>query len=321
MSNYKFNGLFGKEIENFIQYREALGYYKNIEHSEIYDLSQLNDYLNSFNLSKIALTKEMSMSYVDLASNHTVETQYKYECRIRQFAKFLRNNGYKDIYIQYESRFKRNRTYTPYVFSHEEIISIIKAVDEYDSVQKSYDKFFYQTIFRLLYCTGMRIGETLALKPEDVDLVSNVITIHHGKGSVSRIIPITSSLAEWLKMYKEQRLPYMTEYFFESLNGSQRCKRTINNNFKKTVKRAGILAGGGDRITVHSLIHTFACHALDKMIRGDRDPYNALPYLSIYLGHKNIQNTEYYLKLTEERFNDVIDAGHHIYESGENNND
>lgn len=118
MSNYKFNGLFGKEIENFIQYREALGHYKNIEHSEIYDLSQLNDYLNSFNLSKIALTKEMSMSYVDLASNHTVETQYKYECRIRQFAKFLRNNGYKDIYIQYESRFKRNRTYTPYVFSH-----------------------------------------------------------------------------------------------------------------------------------------------------------------------------------------------------------
>lgn len=321
MSNYKFDGLFGKEIENFIQYKEALGYYKNIEHSEIYDLNKLNDYLNSFNLNKIVMTEEMTMGYIHLADNMSTERQHQYECRIRQFSKYLKNNGYDDIYIEYKSIIKRDRTLTPYVFTHEQITRIIESVDTYNSPCSAYDKLFYQTVFRLLYCTGMRIGEVTALRPEDVDLVNNVITVHHGKENVSRLIPITDSLAEWLQMYKEKRSPLMTSYFFGALNGSQRCKRTINVNFKKTVKRIGIIPGDGERITVHTLRHTFACHSLDKMIREGRDPYNALPYLSVYLGHKSIKNTEYYLKLTEERFNDVIDAGHYIYETEENNND
>lgn len=318
--SFEFNGLFGPEIKNYIISKHALGSYKSLDHSEIYDLHILLDHLNSYNLDHIAISEEMTKSYIDLASNFTVETQFKYECRIRQFAKFLKNNGYKNIYIQYESRFKRNRTSTPYVFSHEEIANIIKEVDEYEPAHGSYDKFFYQTIFRLLYCTGMRIGETLSLKPEDVDLLNNVIAVRNGKGNVSRFIPFTDSVAQLLQNYKDQRFNIMKEYFFESLKGSKRGKGAINVCFKKIVQRAGISKNEGIRISVHSLRHTFACHSLDKMIREGRDPYNALPYLSVYLGHKNIQNTEYYLKLTEERFNDVINAGHYIYESEENNN-
>lgn len=317
----EFNGLFGKEMKNYINYKHALGGYKNLDHSEIYCLHKLLDHLNSYDLEHIAISEEMTMSYIDLASDFTVETQFKYECRIRQFAKFLKNNGYKNIYIQYESRFKRNRTYTPYVFSHEEIINIIKTVDEYCPIRGDYDKFFYQTIFRFLYCTGMRIGEVLSLKPEDVDLANNVIAICNGKGNVSRFIPFTDSVAKLLQNYNDQRFNVMEDYFFESLKGGKRSKSAVNTCFKKIVHRAGISKKEGIRISVHSLRHTFACHSLDKMIREGRDPYNALPYLSIYLGHKNIQNTEYYLKLTEERFNEIIDAGHYIYENEENKND
>ena len=45
-----------------------------------------------------------------------------------------------------------------------------------------------------------------------------------------------------------------------------------------------------------------------------KDPYCALPYLSVYLGHTDITNTEIYLRLTMERYDEVINVGHYIYE-------
>ena len=65
---------------------------------------------------------------------------------------------------------------------------------------------------------------------------------------------------------------------------------------------------------IHSLRHTFACNALDQMIKEGKDPYCALPYLSAYLGHTDITNTEIYLRLTMERYDEVINVGHYIYE-------
>ena len=50
------------------------------------------------------------------------------------------------------------------------------------------------------------------------------------------------------------------------------------------------------------------------MIKEGKDPYCALPYLSVYLGHTDITNTEIYLRLTMERYDEVINAGHYIYE-------
>ena len=67
---------------------------------------------------------------------------------------------------------------------------------------------------------------------------------------------------------------------------------------------------------VHSLRHTFACNALDQMIKEGKDPYCSLPYLSVYLGHTSIVNTEIYLRLTMQRYEEIINAGHHIYQKG-----
>lgn len=50
------------------------------------------------------------------------------------------------------------------------------------------------------------------------------------------------------------------------------------------------------------------------MIKEGKDPYCALPYLSVYLGHTDITNTEIYLRLTMERYDEVISVGHYIYE-------
>ena len=57
---------------------------------------------------------------------------------------------------------------------------------------------------------------------------------------------------------------------------------------------------------LHDLRHTFAVHALEQSVQKGLDPYCSLPALSIYMGHKGIESTEYYLRLTKHYFINVL---------------
>ena len=57
---------------------------------------------------------------------------------------------------------------------------------------------------------------------------------------------------------------------------------------------------------IQDLRHTFAVHSLEQSIDLGLDPYCSLPALSIYMGHKRIESTEYYLPLTKHYFINVL---------------
>ena len=59
-------------------------------------------------------------------------------------------------------------------------------------------------------------------------------------------------------------------------------------------------------VRLHDLRHTACVHALMKMVRSGKDPYCCLPILSVFMGHKSPSSTEYYLRLTEEMYPEII---------------
>lgn len=87
----------------------------------------------------------------------------------------------------------------------------------------------------------------------------------------------------------------------------------VSRSFVETIfhichRKAGIPYLGqfkGPRL--HDLRHTFACHALAQMCDKGMDMYVALPILSTYLGHKNLDATNGYVRLTSEVFPQVIE--------------
>mgnify|MGYP000673623679 CR=1 FL=1 len=93
----EFTGIFKEEFENFLRYKNALGYYKKIEGNLLYDYLALNRFLDSYKLEEIALTEEMTFAYVKTAEHLSQSTRHHRECNIRQFAK---DHGLK--YIQDE---------------------------------------------------------------------------------------------------------------------------------------------------------------------------------------------------------------------------
>lgn len=312
-----FCGTYKEVFEGYFIYKNSLGF--NFEYREKLQLVKLNRFLNDYNCSKIILTKEMVDRYLDNIKELSSATQHTYECRIRQVALYMRNLGYSDIYVLPENRIKVTTDFVPYIFSPHEMEKIFQTTDQlpnYPNVPRC--RIFYQTIIRLLYGTGMRISEVLNLKPEDVDLENNLLIIYNSKGNVSRIIPYDKTVGYWLKKYNERESKPSDTYFFESIHGGK-CNRCAVKNFfeNRILKGAGI-----DRKTdntgprLHDLRHTYACHALDKMIKAGMDPFCALPYLSTYLGHKGLESTEKYLRLTYERFGEITEAGHYIYEKG-----
>lgn len=316
-----FTGIFKDELEKFISYKQSLGYYKNLENKRIYEFIALNEFLESYNLKEIKITKEMIDDYIEKYSYLSQSSLHYKECIIRQFSKFLKSQGYKDIYISYEAQVKMPRDFIPYVFSDDEINMIFRIVDHLNFTKNPESKLFYQTFFRLLYCTGLRIGEALNLMMDDVDLDNNIINIYSGKGNVSRIVPFKPSLGQWLYQYKERCSKTHDIYFFESPRGGKRSPSSVGNIFRNLIlAQANIKYKPSDGhrrgACVHSLRHTFACNALDQMIKEGKDPYCSLPYLSVYLGHTSIVNTEIYLRLTMQRYEEIINAGHHIYQKG-----
>lgn len=315
MKNEVFYGSYKSYFEGFVTYKRSLGY--GYGKSIIYELIDLNNYLEESYIGNINITKEISHEYIAKKEHLSPASIHRSESMIRQFSIYLSNIGCENIYIYPENHIKPLKDFIPYIFSKKEMEIIFKVTDDLPKHMKNSPNYrlFYQTIIRLLYGTGMRISEALSLKIDEVDLINNILTISNGKGNVSRLAPINNNIVFWLKKYRYEYSDNLN-YFFEYKNGQKRDKTTVSYQFNKTILvKAGIARkGNGSGPRLHDLRHTFACHALDQMIRHGKDSYCALPYLSTYLGHKGIESTEKYLRLTEEHFKEITDAGSYIYD-------
>ncbi|MEO5602580.1 MAG: tyrosine-type recombinase/integrase [Cyclobacteriaceae bacterium] len=161
-------------------------------------------------------------------------------------------------------------------------------------------------LIRLLYATGLRISEALALKDRDLNLTDNYLIVRDSKNGKERLIPISSSLSEVLSEYVRYKklLPLSepaSDHLFITLSGSSCNTDHVRKWFKKILGIAGIsLHDQGPRL--HDLRHTFSVHSLAMMAEAGIDLYCSLPTLSTYLGHQSLEATNAYVRLTGEMY-------------------
>jgi len=166
-------------------------------------------------------------------------------------------------------------------------------------------------LLRLLYGTGLRISEALALQNQDVNLEQHYLRVKDAKNKQQRLLPLSESLVAVLKQYVHYRnelpLEKPGEYFFVKLNGQPCSGNSIRSWFKKCLHQAGIpLRGDKQGPRIHDLRHTFAVTALAHMAEAGVDLYVSLPILSRYLGHQTLESTNHYVRLTASMYPDLI---------------
>lgn len=121
-------------------------------------------------------------------------------------------------------------------------------------------------------------------------------------------MPMSKSLHEYCKNYVKQ-MGFSSSYdgyYYPNRNGNEYNSTPVYCQFKKFMTLAEIFRVDGTTPRVHDIRHTFAVHALEKMVGEGRDIYCALPVLSTYLGHRGLESTEKYLRLTIEAHDSVI---------------
>ncbi len=159
-----------------------------------------------------------------------------------------------------------------------------------------------QAILELLYATGMRVSELVALKVDDVNLASASVRCW-GKGSKERVIPIHQRAVASLREYLDRARAHFVkdadeESLFLNMRGRSLTRQGLWLIFKEYVDKAGL----SDDVTPHTLRHSFATHMLDR----DADLIN----VQKLLGHTSISTTQVYTHVSSERLREAYDDSH-----------
>lgn len=319
VDGYIFEGHYAKLCSDFIKYKRSIGYKYGAR--VVRRVRNINEYLSSSAMDRddgdYSLNKETVSVYTARRGAENARTQQQREIIVRQFAIFL-NSLSISVYIAPVMK-KDNSTFTPYIFTREQIMAILNVTDhlEYEYRSPHYHHV-YPFLIRLLYCCGLRISEALALRIENIDFAENVLRIEQAKYNNSRLVPMSGSLCQALEKYMNQIGCRKTDrgLLFGTRRNAPYRANSILSRFKDFLQKAGIpCTENGGMPRLHDVRHTFAVHALDRMAAQGMDTYCAIPYLAAYMGHRKIWCTEQYLRLTPAAYGGIVDALSPLYEN------
>ncbi len=195
----------------------------------------------------------------------------------------------------------------PHIYSSEELRRLLAATDALQSPSSPLQPLTFRTLLLMLYGTGMRIGEALSLRLQDVDSVERLVTIHDTKFFKTRVVPTGERLSHALVTYaaKRRQLPLPAKEasaFFATRTGNALSYIHVNRVFQRLRRLADIRSESDERHQprLHDLRHAAAVHRLVAWYRAGANVQRLLPQLSTYLGHIEISSTQRYLTMTPE---------------------
>jgi site-specific recombinase XerD len=141
----------------------------------------------------------------------------------------------------------------------------------------------YKTMLMLAYASGLRVGELVRIRIEDIDGQRGLIHIRDAKGMRDRYTVLPASLRGQLNEYwKVAQLPTRGWLFPGQEPGHHVSERSVQNVFLNSARDAGI----GKTVSMHSLRHSFATHLLEHG--------TDIRYIQELLGHRSVKTTEIY---------------------------
>ena len=303
----QFEGPFRNLIPGYIQYKRAQGY--KISRPIICRLREMDLFFLEMNISEIRITREMYEAWTAHRPGQKETTTQKRQNAIRGFARYLVSLGYPDIYTGYDDTRIFKRDFIPYVFSTEETDRMFRVLRISCRQFPGCENDTFRLAMLMYYCCGFRRSELTNLLTRDFDFQAGTITVLHGKNDVSRRIPVSDSLLKEILIYREKYLPKAgpEDYFFYPEKKRGTVEGSLYRKFHRLLEDADIQPRtDGGRQRLHDVRHTFCVRTLEQMQEKGFDLYTSLPLLSVYLGHKHITETEYYLRMVEEHFGGIL---------------
>lgn len=198
-------------------------------------------------------------------------------------------------------RIKIPKSPMPHIFTDEQLDEFFRVCDSFEPVAFPRCRhILFPTMFRVIYCCGLRNSEACKLKRGDVSLKNGAIKVIGSKGRKDRIVWLASDLLELCERYDAAMEPLLPgrEYFFPS----QRHKHFINTSIcrifdEQLLAKCSFYGKTSKKPTCHGLRHAFAVNSMRQCIANGDDFDAYIQYLSKYMGHSKPQETMHYLHM------------------------
>ena len=262
------------------------------------DLTAYIRFIASLNLETVnSIERAMVLQYLQKLkdSGKSSRTLSRHISSIRSFHQFLVREQITTHDCTIHIELPKIEQKLPDVLSIPEIERLIHAVDGHTS-QAMRDI----ALLELLYGTGMRVSELIAIDLADLHLTMGFVRVF-GKGSKERIVPLGRSAIDACTLYLNEGRPKFisdTEALFLNMHG----RRLTRQGCWKILKEAGVKAGIQKVISPHLLRHSFATH----LIENGAD----LRAVQEMLGHADISTTQLYTHVSKKRLKDVYSQYH-----------
>lgn len=158
-----------------------------------------------------------------------------------------------------------------------------------------------RAILETLYGTGMRVGELIKLRPEDVDTEGQLVRIIEGKGRKDRNVPLTTAAARAIAAYLTHGRPSLRQrepWLFLAERGKRLHRARVGGFVKAWAKAAGVKKN----VSCHTFRHSMATH----LLRGRAD----IRQIQALLGHRSLSTTERYTHVEVSDLRRVIERSH-----------
>lgn len=287
---HNFNGYL--EVEKELSYNTIESYNR--------DLKQFSNYLRENGIFDFAnVNKTLIITYLMSLqkSGKSVSTVSRNIASLRSFYQFLLNEGIisKDPTINLQSPKQEKKL--PSILTPKEV-EILLEQPNLDSSKGIRDK----AMLELLYASGIRVSELIALNIDDINLYMDYI-ISSKDTPNERVIPIGKMAVNYLGIYIEKhRMSFVKDSEEKSLFVNYHGKRLTRQGFWKIVRGYTKQAKINKNITPHTLRHSFAAH----LLQNGAD----LKSVQEMLGHADISTTQVYTLVTKNKIKEVYKKAH-----------
>ena len=296
----------------FVAYEKQRGI-KNME-KMVYSLSRFFAYVNSMGVDITGLTYKDAQEFQTYLSTLENEDGSSYYATLTvksiigmttKFYTYLKETGkvYTNPFLEIK-RIKTKRKlpkHLPYEKTMNDILEELSRFWEHRNIRDR--RIYYKThvMAELMYSTGMRIGEVIKLKPEDVDFESRTIIIKEGKGENDRVAYLNDYALKVLKIYTEEMKEAVNTKKGRSILFGVSSVSTIVQTFHKKLDTV-FRKHGIERFTSHNFRHTLGFH----LLRRGCD----MRYIQLILGHKDMNTTTIYTKVEKGDLRCELDTCH-----------
>lgn len=306
--NICFNSFITKDIHSYLQYKRALGRKFNNEERA---LKLLDNYLVERNINNVTTVQPALIDSFLISRPRSRPRSYNHLLGvIRCFFDWLVTQER----LQYSPVKAVPRIATsqerPFLFEPLQVTRILSLTAQLpDNSRALYRSHIYTLIFILMYGLGLRVGEVVRLKNEEIDLKQQLLVINKSKFGKTRLVPfgpqVSKSISAYLALGNEwygQWKPSDPVFSFSGVEQRKSIRiETVSQTFHKLMLKLCFKILPGVRAPhLHCLRHSFAVETLLRWYRSGINPSQKLFHLSTFMGHVDPSSTAWYLTITDE---------------------